>query len=70
MLEYKGWHIQYNPKPIPIRSADFDVFAEDYDGAPDSGDTRSFTCVSIEEAKAEIDFWTEENELHTSIEAL
>lgn len=63
MLKYKGWFIQHNPKPIPIRAHDWDAFAEDYDGAPDAEDGRSLTCSSLAEAKAEIDNWISENEL-------
>lgn len=32
-----GWHIEYNPKPIPSRSFDWDFWHDDYDYSyPDS----------------------------------
>lgn len=49
---YKGWHIDYNPKPIPDRRHDYDVTHRDYDG-PESN--LYFTAASIKEAIAEID---------------
>ena len=64
MTEHKNWIIEHNPKPIPDRRYDYDAYHEDYDGAPDSGDSRSFCCPSIKEAKAEIDDWIQENNLH------
>lgn len=27
-----GWHIEYNPKPIPCRDFDWDFWHDDYDG--------------------------------------
>lgn len=27
-----GWHISYNPKPIPDKSHDYDFHHDDYDG--------------------------------------
>ena len=62
MADYKDWIIQHNPKPIPIRTHDWDAFHEDYDGAIDSGDTRSFTAPTKSEAKALILEWIRENE--------
>lgn len=31
-LEYKGWEISYNPKPIGTRDHDWDATHDDYDG--------------------------------------
>ena len=28
---FRGWHIQYNPKPIPDRRYDYDFWHNDYD---------------------------------------
>jgi hypothetical protein len=48
---YKGWSIEYNPKPIPDRGFDYDYWSDDYDGENDlSGSTSS-----VKEAKLEID---------------
>ena len=37
-MQYKGqmgnWHIEYSPKPIPVRTFDYDFAHEDFDGAP------------------------------------
>ena len=61
MIEYKGWHIKYNPKSIPVTSHDFDVVHQDYDGAEDAHDDRSFTCADLVEACELIDeYITEE----------
>lgn len=59
-LEYKGWKIIYNPKPIPTSMYDYDVVHEDYDGAPDSDDCRYFTTESIDIAKELIDSWEDD----------
>ena len=29
----KGWNIEFNPKPIPIREHDYDFWHDDYCGA-------------------------------------
>ena len=42
----KQYHIAYDPPPIPLRMHDWDWAAEDYDGAPDSGDCRCGTAES------------------------
>jgi len=36
------WRIQFNPKPVP--GNDWDWWHVDYDGTPDSGDTRCGTA--------------------------
>jgi len=28
-----GWHVEYNPKPIPNRNFDYDFWHDNYDGA-------------------------------------
>lgn len=53
-IKFAGWTIQFDPPPIPIRSQDWQYFHEDYDGAPDSGDTRCGACASMEECLSEI----------------
>ena len=34
------WHLEFRVKPIPSRGADWEANHDDFDGAPDSGDTR------------------------------
>ena len=52
-IEYKGWTIVYNPKPIPPSvCVDYDVTHEDYDGEDID---LAFCCGSVEAAKKEID---------------
>ena len=51
-MKYKGYTITHNPKPIPVRSHDYDFVHEDYDGY---GDPRCGTAASVEAAKEEID---------------
>ena len=52
MYRYKKWNIEYNPKPIPIRTHDWDVEHDDYDGEP--GSDLYFTAESCEDALREI----------------
>lgn len=49
---YRGWHIEYNPPPIPVRTCDWQFWHVDYDGPEDS---RCGFAPSLEAAKAEID---------------
>ncbi len=44
---YRAYKITFNPKPIPDRRHDWDFEHEDYDGAPDSGDTRAGSAETI-----------------------
>ena len=32
-----GWHIRYNPKPIPSKKFDYDFWHDEYDYADDTG---------------------------------
>lgn len=52
---YRGWHIHYDPPPIPTRNCDWRFWHDDFDGAPDANDNRSGSAESLEAAKAEID---------------
>jgi hypothetical protein len=52
---YRGWHIEFNPPPIPSRNCDWQFWHDDFDGAEDSGDNRCGSAESLEAAKAEID---------------
>lgn len=52
---YKSYSIEYNPKPIGIRSCDWDFSIDGYDGAPDSGDIRMGTGGSIEDCLEQIE---------------
>ena len=57
-LKYKGWSIDYNPKPIPQRfSCDYDVMIDDYAGEnfDEDGNELAFSCGSVELAKSYID---------------
>lgn len=56
-IEYRGFVITYDPPPIPTRSYDWQWMSDDYDGAPDSTDTRAGRSASLDEAKADIDEW-------------
>ena len=52
---YRGYVIEYDPPPIPVRLHDWTFAHEEFDGAPDSGDMRAGTAASLEDAKREID---------------
>ncbi len=56
-IEYRGFVITYDPPPIPTRAYDWQWMSDDYDGAPDSTDTRAGRSASLEEAKADVDEW-------------
>lgn len=60
-VEYRGYIIVYNPKPIPDRSHDWDWFPEDYDGPEDWRD--SGCAPSAESAMRRVDeaIWDLEN---------
>lgn len=58
---YRDWQIAYDPPPIPARTCDWQFWHNDYDGAPDANDNRSGHAPTLEQAKAEIDAWIEEN---------
>ena len=55
MIKYKGYCITYDPKPIPIRFADYEFVHEDYDGAIDAFDYRRGNGASVDECKDFID---------------
>jgi hypothetical protein len=52
MIEYRGYTIVHDPKPIPIRTKDWDYVHNEYDGP---GDNRCGSTDSLESAKAAID---------------
>lgn len=56
---YRGYHIQYDPPPIPIRNADWQFHHDDYDGAEDSRDPRCGFAASEAECREQID-WIED----------
>lgn len=67
-ITYRGWHIRFDPPPIPTRNCDWQFWHDDYDGAPNYGDegpadNRCGSAPSLEAAKAEIDLWHEEKSL-------
>jgi hypothetical protein len=39
-----GWHIEYNPKPIPCRDIDYDYYHDDYDGADGGNGLAGMAC--------------------------
>ena len=59
MVEYRGYWIEYDPPPIPLRTSDWKWSHDGYDGP---GDHRAGYSPSLEEAKADIDEQIEENE--------
>lgn len=56
------WWITYDPPPIPIRSHDYQFWHDDYDGAPDSGDTRCGSAPSVGEARSMIREYEEQHD--------
>jgi hypothetical protein len=66
---YRGWSISYDHPPIPIRLMDWSATHPDYDasceGPEDGGwvsNGKSVTAGTLDELKAEIDVWINENE--------
>ena len=56
---YGKWIITYDPKPIPIRSLDYDFVHEDYDGGPEysydlPADNRCGNGKSVEDCSEQI----------------
>ena len=51
-LTYRGYHITYDPPPIPLRNWDWDYCPLDYDGPEDP---RGGRARSLEDAKACVD---------------
>lgn len=58
---YRGYHISYDPKPIPDFRFDWSYQSDDFDGAPDAGDNRCGHAESLEACKREIDARIEED---------
>jgi hypothetical protein len=55
-VEYRGYRIYRDPKPVPTHIAgDWSFVHEDYDGAPDGNDNRCGFAQSIADAKFNID---------------
>jgi hypothetical protein len=62
-IEYRGYWIEYNPKPIPAScGVDWDWHHDDFDGAPDGNDNRCGCSASLDAAKTDIDEQIEEDE--------
>lgn len=51
-MMYRGYWINYNPPPIPIRTHDYHYWHDDYEGP---GDHRHGTAESIDACKKQID---------------
>lgn len=64
MVDYRGYKITHDRKPIPSSAFDFDFAHEDFDGAPDSHDVRSGNAGSLVEAKELIDEIIEDEEFN------
>ena len=58
--KYRGFTIEYNPPPIPVRCCDWQFWHDDYDGAEDANDNRCGSAASLEDAKLEIDMILED----------
>lgn len=52
---YRGYLITYDPFHLGGFGSPYSYVHEDYDGAPDSGDRRCGSAVSVEDAVTEID---------------
>ncbi len=69
-LRYKDFEIIYYPKPIPIRSHDWEAVHDDYDGCDDGEynihDHRFFTAGSVDDLKIIINEWYEEQGDHNT----
>jgi hypothetical protein len=62
-VEYRGYRIYRDPKPVPPHIAgDWSFVHEDYDGAPDSNDNRCGFAQSVADAKSQIDEQIEDAE--------
>lgn len=62
-VEYRGYRIYWNPKPIPESMVGYWSFVADgYDGAEDSDDGRCGDAHSVEDAKRQIDEQIEDAE--------
>lgn len=49
--KYEGWHVAYNPKPIPDRSHDYDFWHDDHDGENGLCGTASSLDDAIDQIK-------------------
>ena len=56
--KYRDFIITYDPPPIPVRNCDWHYYHKDID----LDDNRYGHCASLDECKAEIDEWYEEQE--------
>lgn len=54
-LRYGEWHITHSVKPIPWRCFDYEFYHDGFDGAPDSGDTRCGSGMSVQDCLNQID---------------
>jgi hypothetical protein len=55
-VEYRGYKIYWDPKPVPQSMIGYWSFvSDDYDGAEDSNDGRCGDAESVEDAKRQID---------------
>lgn len=53
--EYRGYYIFFEPVPVPSKKFDYQFVHKDFDGAPDSGDSRYGAAPSVQECIDKID---------------
>ncbi len=63
-MEYRDFELSYWAKPIPMRDFDWQAMHRNFDGAPDSNNTKSpvFCGKTIQDVKRQVDEWYEEEE--------
>ena len=64
---YGDWIIKYDPPPIPIRTADWQFYHKDYDGAPihsegPPADNRSGFGPTAEDCRRQIDEYEDDED--------
>ena len=67
LIDYRGYHIYFDPPPIPTRAADWHFYHDNYDAEVESDgtviqDPRHGDGPSLEDCKAQIDEQIEEAE--------
>ena len=59
---YRGFHIWFDPPPIPVREYDWHYQHESFDGAPDGGDHRYGHCADCAACQRDIDDMLDDDE--------
>ena len=60
--EYRGYLIDYDPPPIPVRDCDWQYAHKDFDGAPDGCDHRCGFAPTYQACVEAIDDLIEDEE--------